>query len=95
MSGTEYFNIGAGSQGGFSIAPSGTGNISGGRSGAAVLEVSMGQATRGAGGGNVVDNSTVVTDNSVQQSTTSSVQMPAVPRNTRGTGVRSDPVYLP
>ena len=93
-SGAEYFNIGAGSQGGFSIAPSGTGNISGGRSGAAVLEVSMGQATRGAGGGNVVDNSTVVTDNSVQQSTTSSVLMPAGAKNNNGTGVRPDAVYI-
>jgi hypothetical protein len=92
VKGTEYFNIGAASQGGFSMAPAGGGSASGGRAGAAVLEVSMGQATRGAGGGDVVDNSTIVTDNSVQQSTTSNVQMPVVPANNKSTGVRPDPV---
>ena len=81
VSGTEYFNIGGGSQGGFSISPSGTGNISGGRSGAAVLQVSAEQATRGAGGGNVVDNSTVVTDNSVSQASSTNISLPAGPRN--------------
>ena len=92
VSGTEYFNIGAASQVGVNVSPSGNGTISGGRSGAAVLEVSTGQATRGAGGGNVVDNSTVVTDNSIQQSTTSNVQMTAGARNNKGPSVRPDPV---
>jgi len=92
VKGTEYFNIGAASQGGFSMAPAGGGSASGGRAGAAVLEVSMGQATRGAGGGNVVDNSTVVTDNSVNQASSTNVSLPARASNNSPPQVRPDPV---
>lgn len=88
--GTEYFNLGAASQGGFSIAPTGTGNISGGSSGAAVLAASMGQEK--VNQVNVNASPTVMMDQSVNQTNSSSMYVNPNPRNTNGTGVRTDVV---
>ena len=89
--GTEYFNLGAASQGSANLLPSGGGTMSGGRAGAAVLGVSLGQEMAKSQV-NVNASPTVMMDQSVNQTNSSSMYVNPNARNTHHPGVRTDMV---
>ncbi len=89
--GTEYFNLGAASQGSANLLPSGGGTTSGGRAGASVLGASMGQEMAKSQV-NVNASPTVMMDQSVNQTNSSSMYVNPNARNTHHSGVRTDMV---
>ena len=90
--GTEYFNLGAASQGSANLLPSGGGGSkSGGTAGADFIGASMGQEMA-SGQVNVNASPTVMMDQSVNQTNSSSMYVNPNARNTHGPGVRTDEV---
>jgi len=88
--GSTYFAVGTGSQGGGSVGPSPSGSPSGGNAGSRVNSGSKLNAAMSSGGGqNVVVNNNNV-DNSSVSSVSQTTSMPATPNRARSVGTRLD-----